>query len=65
MAARLGVALAANWITDEKGKVIEEELKRVPEKFYMTPMGGIRENSSHKGMRITVLCNYGYDVMYK
>ena len=49
MAARLGVPLAENWITDENGKVIEEELKTVPNKFYMTPMGGTRENSSHKG----------------
>ena len=45
----MGVPLAANWITDEEGKVIEEELENVPEKFYMTPMGGNRENSSHKG----------------
>ena len=49
MAARLGVPLAENWITDENGKVIEEELETVPNKFYMTPMGGTRENSSHKG----------------
>ena len=49
MAARLGVPLAENWITDENGKVIEEELQKVPNKFYMTPMGGTRENSSHKG----------------
>ena len=49
LAARLGVPLAENWITDENGKVIEEELENVPNKFYMTPMGGTRENSSHKG----------------
>ena len=49
MAARLGVPLAENWITDENGKVIEQELSQVPNKFYMTPMGGTRENSSHKG----------------
>ena len=51
MAARLGVPLAENWITDENGKVIEEELQKVPDKFYMTPMGGTRENSSHKGIK--------------
>ena len=50
LAARLGVPLAKCWITDENGKVIENELETVPEKFYMTPMGGTRENSSHKGM---------------
>jgi hypothetical protein len=50
LAARLGVRLASNWITDEEGKVIEEKLENIPEKFYMTPMGGTRENSSHKGM---------------
>ena len=49
LAARLGVPLAENWITDENGKVIEEELENVPNKFYMAPMGGTRENSSHKG----------------
>ena len=49
LAARLGVPLAANWITDEAGCVIDEELNQVPERFYMTPMGGNRENSSHKG----------------
>ena len=52
LAARLGVPLAENWITDENGKVIEEELENVPNKFYMAPMGGTRENSSHKGMLI-------------
>ena len=56
MAARLGVPLAPNWITNEDGKVIEEELKHVPEKFYMTPMGGNRENSSHKGIQFSVVC---------
>ena len=50
LAARLGVPLAQNWITDENGKVQEEELQKVPDKFYMTPMGGTRENSSHKGI---------------
>ena len=50
LAARLGVPLAANWITNEDGKVIEEELENVPDKFFMTPMGGNRENSSHKGI---------------
>jgi hypothetical protein len=44
--------LAENWITDENGKVIEEELENVPNKFYMAPMGGTRENSSHKGILI-------------
>ena len=52
LAARLGVPLAENWITDENGKVIEEELENVPNKFYMAPMGGTRENSSHKGILI-------------
>ena len=56
LAARLGVPLAGNWITNEEGKVIEEELKQVPETFYMTPMGGNRENSSHKGMGFSVVC---------
>ena len=54
MAARLGVPLAANWITNEDGKVIEEELENVPDKFFMTPMGGNRENSSHKGIKSTI-----------
>ena len=58
LAARLGVPLAANWITNEEGKVIDEELKNVPEKFYMTPMGGNRENSSHKGMPYSVVDLY-------
>ena len=52
LAARLGVPLAQNWITDENGKVLEEELQNVPDKFYMTPMGGTRENSSHKGIYV-------------
>ena len=61
LAARLGVPLAKCWITDKNGKVIENELETVPEKFYMTPMGGTRENSSHKGYGlacvIDILCN--------
>ena len=43
--------LAANWITNEDGKVIKEEIQNVPDKFFMTPMGGNRENSSHKGIK--------------
>ena len=54
LAARLGVPLAENWITDENGKVIQEELQKVPNKFYMTPMGGTRENSSHKGSNYSI-----------
>ena len=52
LAARLGVPLAANWITDEGGNIIDEELENIPEHFYMTPMGGNRENSSHKGTHL-------------
>ena len=61
LAARLGVPIAENWITDENGKVIETEVDKIPDKFYMTPMGGTRENSSHKGYGlacvIDILCN--------
>ena len=61
LAARLGVPIAENWITDENGKVIEKEVDQIPDKFYMAPMGGTRENSSHKGYGlacvIDILCN--------
>ena len=65
LAARLGVKLAPNWVTDPAssetaGRVIEEEID-APEDFMMTPMGGTRENSSHKGYglqcAVDLLCN--------
>ena len=48
MAARLGVKIAANWVTRLDGSVVEEEVD-VPDKFFLAPTGGTREQGSHKG----------------
>jgi LDH2 family malate/lactate/ureidoglycolate dehydrogenase len=56
VAQRLGVPLAAGWITDEKGNPIMEEtpldIKEDPDKvnnLLQTPVGATRELGSHKG----------------
>ena len=56
VAQRLGVPLAAGWITDEKGNPIMEEtplnIKEDPDKvdnLLQTPFGATRELGSHKG----------------
>ena len=56
MAQRLGVPLAAGWITDENGNPIMEEtpldIKEDPDKvnnLLQTPVGATRELGSHKG----------------
>ena len=48
LAQRLGVDVAPGWITDGDGIPIVEE-QPVPDKFFMLPSGGTRENGSHKG----------------
>ena len=56
VAQRLGVPLAAGWITDENGNPIMEEtpldIKEDPDKvnnLLQTPVGATRELASHKG----------------
>ncbi|MBI4218651.1 MAG: Ldh family oxidoreductase [Chloroflexi bacterium] len=48
LARRLGVKLEPGWITRPDGTPVLEETS-VPEKYYMLPFGGTRENGSHKG----------------
>ena len=48
LAQRLGVDVAAGWIADADGVPIVEE-RPVPEKYFMLPSGGTRENGAHKG----------------
>mmetsp|Transcript_55323 Transcript_55323/g.147722 ORF Transcript_55323/g.147722 Transcript_55323/m.147722 type:complete len:753 (-) Transcript_55323:211-2469(-) len=57
---RLGRKVAANWITNAQGEVIREEVDP-PEKFFCAPLGGTRENGSHKGYGLAcvadLMCN--------
>ncbi|MDA1279801.1 MAG: Ldh family oxidoreductase, partial [Chloroflexi bacterium] len=59
LAKRLGVPVAAGWIADEHGVPILEE-RAVPEKYFMLPTGGLRENGAHKGtslgMWVEIMC---------
>ncbi|MBI2964899.1 MAG: Ldh family oxidoreductase [Chloroflexi bacterium] len=48
LARRLGVNLEPGWIAKPDGSPVLEEVP-VPEKYYMLPFGGTRENGSHKG----------------
>jgi len=53
LAKRLGVPVAPGWITDGDGVPIMEE-RAVPDKFFMLPSGGSRENGAHKGSSLGV-----------
>jgi L-2-hydroxycarboxylate dehydrogenase (NAD+) len=56
LAARVGSKLLPGWITDENGTPIMEEVAPPSGgRFYIPPMGGTRENGSHKG--------YGFSLM--
>jgi LDH2 family malate/lactate/ureidoglycolate dehydrogenase len=53
LAKRLGVDVAAGWITGADGVPILEE-SPVPDEFFMLPTGGSRENSL--GMWVEIMC---------
>lgn len=59
LAKRLGVPLLPGWITEPDGVPILEE-RPVPDKYFMLPTGGSRENGAHKGtslgMWIEIMC---------
>lgn len=59
LAKRLGVDVAAGWISDPNGVPILEETP-VPDKYFMLPSGGSRENGAHKGaslgMWVEIMC---------
>jgi LDH2 family malate/lactate/ureidoglycolate dehydrogenase len=48
LARRVGATLEPGWIADVDGTPIMERTA-VPEQFYMLPLGGTREQGSHKG----------------
>lgn len=48
LAKRVGANLLPGWIARPDGTPIMEETP-VPERYYMLPFGGTRENGSHKG----------------
>ena len=49
MARRLKVKLAENWVTDDEGRPIGEEVDPPPNATQrMLPFGGVREQGSHK-----------------
>lgn len=60
LAQRVGAKLEPGWIADENGTPIMEAAD-APEKFFMLPFGGTRENGSHKGYgmaaMIDIMCN--------
>ena len=53
LAKRLGVPVAAGWITEPDGTPILEE-RAVPDNYFMLPTGGSRENGAHKGSSLGV-----------
>ena len=57
---RVGAQVEPNWITDDKGNAINDVVK-LPEKYFMLPFGGTRENGSHKAYglmaMIDIMCN--------
>ena len=59
LAKRLGVPVAAGWITEPDGSPILEE-RAVPDDYFMLPTGGSRENGAHKGaslgMWVEIMC---------
>jgi LDH2 family malate/lactate/ureidoglycolate dehydrogenase len=60
LAKRVGATLEPGWITGLDGEPIMERV-HPPEKYYQLPMGGTRENASHKGYgfmaMIDIMCN--------
>ena len=48
LAARVGAKMEPGWISKPDGTPIMEETS-LPEEFYLLPMGGTREQGSHKG----------------
>lgn len=48
LARRLGIELEPGWITGTDGTPLMEPVQ-VPDKYFMLPFGGTRENGSHKG----------------
>ena len=53
LAKRLGIPVAPGWITEPDGVPILEE-REVPDKYFMLPTGGSRENGAHKGSSLGV-----------
>ncbi|MEX0763178.1 MAG: Ldh family oxidoreductase [Dehalococcoidia bacterium] len=60
LAERVGANLLPGWIATEDGTPIMEE-GPAPDKYYMLPIGGTRENGSHKGygfmLMNEIMCN--------
>jgi L-2-hydroxycarboxylate dehydrogenase (NAD+) len=60
LARRVGAPLEPGWIAGMDGEPILERVE-VPEKYHSLPLGGTRENSSHKGYglmsMIDIMCN--------
>lgn len=56
LASRLGVPLPANWITEPDGTIISEEAASPDLRTaLLLPIGGTRENGSHKGYGIAAV----------
>jgi len=61
LAARVGSNLLPGWITDKEGNPIMEETPVLPRgQYFQLPLGGTREQGSHKGyglaLMVEVLC---------
>jgi LDH2 family malate/lactate/ureidoglycolate dehydrogenase len=55
LAARLGVPLPANWIAQADGTILTEEVEAPDLRTAMLlPIGGVREQGSHKGYGLAV-----------
>ena len=48
VATRLGHPIPGGWLADEQGNPIVEQ-QQAPEKYFLLPLGSIRETGSHKG----------------
>jgi L-2-hydroxycarboxylate dehydrogenase (NAD+) len=61
LAARVGSNLLPGWITDKEGNPIMEETPVLPRgQYFQLPLGGTREQGSHKGyglaLMVEILC---------
>ncbi|MBI4304879.1 MAG: Ldh family oxidoreductase [Chloroflexi bacterium] len=48
LAKRVGAMMEPGWVSQKDGSPIMQEVP-VPDEYYMLPIGGTRENGSHKG----------------
>ncbi len=56
LAARSGASMAPGWVADRQGRPITDELQAdEPDHFFLLPLGGTREQGSHKGYGLMMM----------